>query len=67
MTKDEFITKRTEIISKMLDNPDEYEIYPTGRCFAELDDLYDLITENSEPKYSAAQLERNRRLEHVNN
>lgn len=41
MTKNEFITKRTEIISKMLDNPSETGIYPTTKAFAELDDLYD--------------------------
>ena len=44
MTKDEFITKRTKIISEMLDNPNESEIYPTTKCFAELDDLFDTLT-----------------------
>lgn len=41
MTKDEFVTKRTQIISKMLDNPNEHGIYPTSTAFAELDDLFD--------------------------
>jgi len=41
MTKDQFVIKRTQIISKMLDNPNKIGIYPTGECFAELDDLYD--------------------------
>lgn len=43
MTKDEFITERTRIISEMLDNPDEYDIYPTTKCFKALDDLFDKI------------------------
>lgn len=41
MTKEEFIDRRTKIISKMLDNPDEHGIYPTTVCYAELDDLFD--------------------------
>lgn len=40
MTKEDFIDRRTKIISKMLDNPTE-GIYPTTVCFAELDDLFD--------------------------
>ena len=36
MTKEKIRTKICEIISRMLDNPDEYEIYPTGRCYEEL-------------------------------
>ncbi len=44
MTKDEFITERTRIISEMLDNPDEYGIYPTTKCFEALDNLFDQIT-----------------------
>jgi hypothetical protein len=40
MTKNEFIDRRTNIISKMLDNPRD-GIYPTTVAFAELDDLYD--------------------------
>ena len=39
MTRDEWIKKRTEIVSRMLDNPDKYEIYPTGICFKELDKI----------------------------
>ena len=37
MTFEEWRTKRTNIISKMLDNPDKYGIYPTTDCFNELD------------------------------
>jgi hypothetical protein len=51
MTKEEFITKRTKIISKMLDNPDEYGIYPTSDCFAELDDLYDELCPGSDKSW----------------
>jgi len=43
MTKEEFIDRRTKIVSKMLDNPDSYGIYPTGVAFAEFDDLFDEI------------------------
>lgn len=52
MTKERFITRRTEIISKMLDNPDENEIYPTTVCFAELDDLFDEITGEKEKSWA---------------
>ena len=41
MTKEEFITRRTEIISNMLDNPDKHGIYPTTKCFEQLDKLFD--------------------------
>jgi len=44
MEKKEFVNERTEIISKMLDNPDKNGIYPTTVCFAELDNLFDKIT-----------------------
>lgn len=44
MNKEEFITERTRIISEMLDNPDEYGIYPTTKCFNDLDDLFDKIS-----------------------
>ena len=43
MTKKEFQTERTRIISEMLDNPRECEIYPTTKCFKEFDDLFDRI------------------------
>ena len=36
-----FKTKRTEIISEMLDNPDEGGIYPTTKCLKELDKLFE--------------------------
>ena len=50
MNKNEFIDKRTNIISKMLDNPDKNGIYPTTICFAELDDLFDALTKNTKTK-----------------
>lgn len=43
MTKEEFIDRRTKIISKMLDNPKD-GIFPTTVAFAEFDDLFDEIT-----------------------
>lgn len=39
-TLDEFITERTRIISEMLDNPSQNEIYPTAKCFEQLDLLF---------------------------
>ena len=47
MKKEEFINERTRIISEMLDNPDTYGIYPTTKCFNELDDLFDKITSDN--------------------
>lgn len=44
MSKEEFVKLRTEIISNMLDNPNDVGIYPTSKAFAELDDLYDKLT-----------------------
>ncbi len=41
MTKEVWIKERTKIMSEMLDNPDKYGIYPTGKCFNELDNLFD--------------------------
>ena len=42
MDKEEFITRRTQIISEMLDNQDETTgICPTGKCFEQLDKLFD--------------------------
>lgn len=41
----------------MLDNSDENGIYPTTVCYAELDDLFDLIT-GYERGASWAQIER---------
>ena len=43
VTKKEFQKERTKIISEMLDNPDECGIYPTTKCFEELDKLYDKL------------------------
>lgn len=61
MDKEEFITRRTKIISKMLDNPNECWIYPTTQCFAELDDLYDeLINSKRDPSW--AQIYRNKSI-----
>ena len=50
MTKDEFITERTRIISEMLDNPNELEIYPTTKCFEQLDELFDKIIADEETR-----------------
>lgn len=48
MTKNEFIAKRTEIISEMLDNPGNHGIFRTTKCFAKLDDLFDELTGKDE-------------------
>ena len=48
MNKQEFITKRTKIISAMLDNPDKNGIYPTTECFNALDALFDSLLARSE-------------------
>lgn len=45
MTKKEFITERTRIISEMLDDPNEVGIHNTGKCFARLDQLYDKLVQ----------------------
>jgi hypothetical protein len=67
MTKEQFIDERTKIISRMLDNPNAFGIYPTTICFAELDDLFDNLTEYvGGPSW--AQIDRNYKsgkLEHV--
>lgn len=47
----EFQKRRTDIISRMLDNPDKYGIYPTTQCFIELDDLYFEIIAISRENY----------------
>lgn len=58
MTKNEWIDRRTKIISKMLDNPQRVatgvDIYPTGEAFAELDDLYDELMANLTPAQKGA-------------
>lgn len=42
----QFQKERTFIISDMLDHPNELEIYPTSKCYKELDDLFStLITQ----------------------
>ncbi len=43
MTKREFITKRGEIISEMLNNPSKRGIYPIAKCFKKMDKLFDKI------------------------
>ena len=50
MTKDEFITERTRIISEMLDNPDKNGIYPTTKCFEQLDKVFDIVVANAKVK-----------------
>lgn len=57
MTKMEFIDARTKIISAMLDNPDEAGIYPTSKCFAALDDLFDRLHPAGNTGPSWAQIE----------
>jgi len=61
MTKNEFIQRRTDIISELLDNPDNAGIYPTTKAFSKLDDLFDELTINikteSERGKSWAQIE----------
>ncbi len=47
MTYEEFRTERTNIISRMLDNPDKYGIYPTTICFNALDRLYRRIVKEN--------------------
>jgi len=68
MTKKEFIKKRTEIISKMLDNPNELGIYPTSIAFAELDDLYDrlIVDDTKHQGRSEAQLIRDKDIYYSN-
>jgi hypothetical protein len=61
MKKQEWIDQRTKIISKLLDNPNQFGIFPTGVCFAELDDLFDKLVENEEP-LSGAQILRNKKI-----
>ena len=41
-----FKQKRTQIISKMLDNPSVIGIYPTTDCFNELDNLFEELQDN---------------------
>ena len=47
MTKEQFQTERTRIISKMLDNPDEHGIYQTTKCYQEFDELYEKLTSDN--------------------
>ena len=47
MTKEQFQTERTRIISKMLDNPDEHGIYPTTKCYQAFDELYEKLTSDN--------------------
>lgn len=58
MTKSDFVTRRTQIISKMLDNPDKHGIYPTTNCFVELDDIFDELTGNRYEPSTAQRLSR---------
>lgn len=54
ISTNEFITERTRIISKMLDNPDECGIYPTSECFAQFDALFDRIVSHHEHREKEA-------------
>ena len=47
MKKAEFITERTRILSEMLDNEDDYGIYPTTKFFNQLDELFDKIVNDT--------------------
>ncbi len=40
----EFQKERTDAISDMFDGVDEHGIYPTTKCFEELDILFDVLT-----------------------
>ena len=53
MIKKDFVNKRTKIITKMLDNPDELGIFSTTIAFAELDDIYDEMSQQGEVKSEA--------------
>ncbi len=47
--KIKWIAGRTNIISNMLDNPDDCGIYPTTKCFNALDDLHnELLNEHTQ-------------------
>ena len=50
MEQAEFKTERTRIISEMLDNPDGHGIYPTTKCFEELDNLFEQIRSEEQAK-----------------
>jgi len=56
MDKLEFQKKRTEIISEMLDNPDKTGIYPTGKCFDKLDQLFDKINAEHQPNQQSGEI-----------
>lgn len=63
MTREEFQTERTRIISEMLDNPDEHGIYPTSKCHEELDLLYYKITAELLSRRDELFIQRNELLE----
>ncbi len=48
MNKSEFTIERTRIISEMLNNPNEIGIYPTTKCFNQLDELFDKIIDDAQ-------------------
>jgi hypothetical protein len=54
MKKEDFITERTRIISEMLDNPDEHGIYPTTKCFNQLDELFDKLVSDVDTRTEPA-------------
>ena len=45
-----FQKERTDAISEMFDNPDEYGIYPTGQFFARLDNCVRELLESQKEK-----------------
>lgn len=48
MTPEKFKQKRYEIISKMLENPDDAGIFPTAKCYEELDNLFEEVKKEAE-------------------
>lgn len=50
MNKSEFTIERTRIISEMLNNPNEIGIYPTTKCFNQLDELFDKIIDDAQER-----------------
>lgn len=58
----EWVKNRTEIISEMLDNPDEHGIYPTTQCFRKLDELHDYLIAEAEAQAWWEEQERIKRM-----
>ena len=52
MSKEEFVSRITQIVSEMLDTPYKYGIYPTTKTFAALDALYDELAHSKDKSKS---------------